>query len=235
MAVDVYRADMLEIDVHATSDGVLVVSHDATVDRCTEGKGRIVRRAAADLARLDAGYRFTTDGGRTFPFRNKGIHIPTLAEVLDAFPDTRLNIDVKPKVPSLADLLARTLREKAAVERCFVGSIHDVVANRLLTALPEACHFFPKRALTSLLIAVWQGRALPVHLPFHVLDVPYRWAGRRLVGPKLVARARERSLWLNTWTVDDVTHMRELVALGVGGIMTDRPDLLQDVLRGVAG
>ena len=89
-------ADILEMDIHASADGVLIVHHDDTVDRTTNGSGAIRDHTLTELKELDAGYHWSADGGETYPFRGKGMRIPTLEEVLEAFPKTRLNIDIKP-------------------------------------------------------------------------------------------------------------------------------------------
>src|SRR5262245_46925820 len=89
-AVELWQPDMFELDVHASADGACVVIHDPTIDRTTNGAGPVASRSLAELQSYDAGYRFTADGGRTFPFRNQGVRIPTLDEVLSAFPDLRI-------------------------------------------------------------------------------------------------------------------------------------------------
>src|SRR5919204_389354 len=90
-----HGADALELDVRLSADGVPVVIHDATLDRTTDGQGPVSGRTAAELQRLDAGARFTRDGGRTFPFRGQGSRIPTLADVLRAFPEVPLLVEIK--------------------------------------------------------------------------------------------------------------------------------------------
>src|SRR5262245_53518696 len=108
MALERYRTDVLELDVHLTRDGELVVFHDATLERCTNGSGPLSALSFAELRRLDAGYGFTRDG-RTFPFRGQGIQIPSLREVLRTFPTARLNVEVKPDVPGIEDAFSRLL------------------------------------------------------------------------------------------------------------------------------
>ncbi|MCP4421279.1 MAG: glycerophosphodiester phosphodiesterase, partial [Chloroflexi bacterium] len=93
--------DGLEIDIHSTSDGVLVVFHDDSLERTTNGNGRIQDYTFAELQKLDAGYRFTPDDGQTFPFRGQGITIPILAEVFETFPRLWINIDIKQETPSI--------------------------------------------------------------------------------------------------------------------------------------
>src|SRR5690606_29811150 len=127
-AVQGYRTQMLEIDVQLTRDGVLVVAHDDTVDRCTDGTGDIHDLTLAEVSRLDAGYRFTPDGGRTYPFRGTGVRIPTLREVLAAFPDMRFNIEVKRPLPGIEDAFREEILHAGAMERICCGAMDDLLA-----------------------------------------------------------------------------------------------------------
>lgn len=225
-----FRTDMLELDLQVTSDGVLVCSHDDTLERCTDAEGPIDGRTFSDLAAVDAGYRFTPDGGGSFPFRGHGLRIPSLREVFEAFPGLRLNLDVKPTTPGLETLLAEEVRRAGAVARVCVGSEDDAVAFRLLAALPEACHFYPRDALIHAVLRLKSGAKLPPDDPFRVMDLPLHHEGRRVVDFALCEAARAEGRWVNVWTVDDPNEMRRLVVDGAGGIMTDRPDLLRQVL-----
>ncbi|MEO7094853.1 MAG: glycerophosphodiester phosphodiesterase [Polyangiales bacterium] len=229
-AVDVHRADMLELDVHATADGVLVVAHDDDVGRCTDGHGPIARLAWAELSTLDAGHRFSRDGG--FPFRGQGVRIPRFADVLDAFPHTRLNVELKPTALGQEAKLAAMIRDASARDRVCIGSESDEVAARLHDVFPDACHFYPKDALIALVFSLKSGATLPVEPRYSVLDMPLAWEGTRLVDPAFLAAAREVGKWVNVWTVDDEADMRRCIDEGVGGVMTDRPDLLRAVLDG---
>jgi len=228
LAIDAHATDMLELDLQITHDGVLVAAHDDTVDRCTDGAGRIEDMSLAEVQALDAGYRFTPGGG-TFPFRGRGVRIPTLAELLNACPDVRLNLEVKVDRPGIEDVLAATVR--ADLHRVCVGSESDAIAERIATALPTACRFFPRGALTRFVTALTNGEVPPPDERRHVLDLPLYHDGMRVVKPALLQAAHQLGLWVNVWTVDDPRDMHRLIQEGVGGIMTDRPDLLRDALR----
>ena len=229
-AVTRYRTDVLELDVQRTGDGVWVVFHDPTLERCTNGNGRVRDHAFGDLRRLDAGHHFTKDGGLTFPSRGKGVVIPTLGEVLSAFPSVRLNIDVKHALPNELEGFRDLLREAQATERTCVGSMDDDLAAALHQTLPEAVHFFPRDAAAAFVMAVRGGEPPQSDPRFSVLELPYEWSGLPLVDAALVAAAARAGVWLNVWTVNDETTMRALRDIRVGGIMTDRPDLLRQVL-----
>jgi glycerophosphoryl diester phosphodiesterase len=231
MAIGEHTTDILETDIQLSRDGVLVISHDSTVDRCTDGTGEIGAMGFAQLQKLDAGYRFTPDGGRSFPFRDRGARIPSLAEALRAFPTGRWNIELKTASPGIEDAFAEVVRREGAVDRICCGSEIDELAERLYRVLPEACHFYPGTALAAFVLAVRSGSPPPLDQRFTVLDMPLEYLGVRLIDADLLAAARASGRWINVWTVDDEVEMRRLVAEGVGGIMTDRPDLLRSVLN----
>lgn len=229
-AVETYRTDVLELDVHLSRDGVLVVHHDDTVDRCTDGKGPIASFTVADLRRLDAGHHFTLDAGASFPRRGQGVVIPTLREVLEAFPTTRVNLEVKADVPGIEDVLARELKETSSLERVCLGSESDVIAERLCTSMPEACHFFPRDALTTFVLGALNGDDAPPDERFHVADMPAEYEGMPLITPELIRIARLHGIAVLVWTIDEEPQMRALLEAGVDGIMTDRPDVLRRVI-----
>ncbi len=229
-AVDRWRTDMLELDVHATRDGELVVSHDPTLQRCTDGHGRIADHTLAELQRLDAGFHFSPDGGRTHPFRDQGVRVPTFVEVLRSFPGLRLNVEVKAEAPGVEPAIATLLRAEGAVGRVCLGSELDPLAERLVEAAPEVCAFYPRDALTQLVLAIKSGAEAPDDPRFQVLDMPLDYGEVRLVDGPFLEATHRLGRWVNVWTVDDVETMRALVGIGVGGIMTDRPDLLREVL-----
>lgn len=229
-AVERFRTDVLELDVHLTRDGVLVVHHDETVDRCTDGSGPIASFSLSELQRLDAGHRFTLDDGATFPRRGQAIRVPTLREVLQAFPSTRVNLEVKADVPGIETVLASELRALGAVSRMCLGSESDAIAARLCEALPEACHFFPRDALTAFVIGALNGDEAPPDARFHVADMPAEYEGMPLITPDFLRIAHANGIAVLVWTIDDEAQMRELAAAGVDGVMTDRPDVLRRVL-----
>ena len=230
-------ADVLEMDLHGTADGALVIIHDATVERTTNGAGRVSALSLAELKRLDAGYRWTGDGGRTFPFRGKGITVPTLGEVLDAFPRVRLNIDIKQAQPSLVEPFCRMLGERGAKGRVTVASF----GSETLAEFRRACPGVGTAASREEVVALageWRagrgGEAGKARLP-RVVQVPETLGGHRWLTPELVAAAHRGGVEVHVWTVNDEEGMRRMIALGVDGIITDYPDKLLALLRGTTG
>jgi glycerophosphoryl diester phosphodiesterase len=217
MAAFQYAVDLgyryIETDVHATRDGVLVAFHDDKLDRVTDARGQI---AALDYAQVKVA-------------RIGGVHpIPLLAEVLTAWPDLRVNID--PKADHSVQPLIRVLKDLKAQDRVCVGAFSDA----RIASIRQA---FDGRICTSLgPRGVLRFRAASYGLPMGgfsagALQVPLRAAGTTLVDARLVRAANARGIHVHVWTIDAEAEMERLVALGVHGIMTDRPLLLRDVLK----
>lgn len=226
-AVTRYRTDMLELDVSCTRDGEVVVAHDLTLDRCTDGQGPISALSCAQVQQLDAGHHFTSVDGTAW--RGQGARIPRLVEVLRAFPTLRLNVELKD--PAGLDALVSLVRREQASARLCLGAEADDSAAALAAALPEACHFFPRNALAAFVLGFKGGETVD-DPRYTVLDMPLEWEHVTLFDRALADEARARGKWINVWTVDDPSQMRAAIAHGVGGVMTDRPDLLRAVLDG---
>ena len=222
---------MIETDVRLTADNEVVIFHDAALDRTTDGEGPIAEWTLEALRGLDASARFVAAEDAVDPFEGRGLGISTLREVLRALPETRFNIDVKSEDPKLADATLEVLRDEDAVGRVVVGSEHDAVAERLVAALPEGSHFFPRDRLFAWVMAIVSGKSPAPPGPYSVIDMPAIYQGVPLITPALIAEARQAQIWFNVWTIDAVSEMRWLMDLGVGGIMTDRPDRLAALIR----
>ena len=130
--------DFLELDVHSTSDGTLVVMHDAQVERTTDGRGKVSEKPLETLKKLDAGFQFTRDGGKTYPFRHQKITVPTLAEIFDALPEMKFNIEPKQQTPSIVKPLCELLRKRRMIDRVIVGSFQQTTIDEFRRECPEA-------------------------------------------------------------------------------------------------
>ncbi len=230
-AVDVWGADMLEMDVHLTRDGEVVVLHDATVDRTTDGTGPVRERTWSQLRELDAGHRFLDPEGRP-SFRGAGVTIPRFEEVLEAFPRTR--IAVEPKVAEAGGPLAGLVRRHGAGHRVILGAEHERTrrgAGEIGAALGASrSQLYPWMALHRL-----PGLGRLYTPPVDVFQVPERRGPLAVVTSRFVEEAHRRNMPVHVWTVDDEPSMRRLLALGVDAIQSDRPDVLARVLVDVAG
>ncbi|MCA9658149.1 MAG: glycerophosphodiester phosphodiesterase [Myxococcales bacterium] len=225
----------LETDVHLTRDGELVTIHDPTVERTTDGVGLVRRFTLAELRRLDAGHRFTVDGV-AFPFRGRGIRIPSLAEVLALHPDVRVNIEIKERDPAALRAVWGFIHHHRVHDRVLVASEHApvVAAFRRLAKGRVATS-----AGASEILRFWlqtRLRAGPRRRPdFDALQVPATHGRLTVVDPAFVANAHRHGVDVHVWTIDEPAQMRRLLALGVDALMTDHPERLLAVLRERAG
>jgi glycerophosphoryl diester phosphodiesterase len=225
-ALDDWRADMVEIDVRASADGHCVVIHDATVDRTTDGTGAVRALSLDALRRLDAGYRFAANGG--FPFRGRGVRVPTVDEVFAAFPRARFTIEVK-SGDAQAPLFDAIDRFDAS-DRVVIGGMRD--ADRSLFA--DRHHGATSPSIEQLRVfgaLQFVGLGALARIPGDVVQVPEYWRGRRIVTRTFVAAVHRQGVDVHVWTVNERGAMERLLDLGVDGIVTDRPDLLDEVLR----
>lgn len=215
----------LETDLQVTADGVLVCIHDDTVDRTTDGSGYVSSFDFDQLAALDAGYRHNTVGGH--PFRGKGIGIPSLEEAVTALPEVSFVVDLKGEgqVQLLADLIQRL----SLHDRLIVGSFSDqrLEEFRKATGGRVATSTGPMLSrmwlLTSRVGRGAGGQASALQLPTQV-------RGIKVVDKRLVDTAHTHGLQVHVWTVNDPAEMEAYLDLGVDGLITDRPDLLREVL-----
>ena len=219
-AVELHRTDLLELDVHASSDGEVVVAHDATLERCTDGSGELSALTWRQLAKLDAAFHT--------PLRGQGIGLPRFIEVLRAFPTLHLNVEVK--TANAVAPFAELVKRENVLHRLCIGSEHDALAEQLVEALPGGCFFFPANALAAFVLPTRGGEPPQNDERYTVLDMPYFYEGVQLFDADLARVAAAHDKWINVWTVDAPDDMRRAIADGVGGIMTDRPDLLRAVL-----
>ena len=229
-SIETHGAHMIETDVHMTADEEVVVFHDERLERTTNGRGFIRDSSWFDVKTLDAGYRFSPNDDGAYPFRSCGHHIPRFEDVLTQFPDAKFNVDLKARDPRLVTEVAKIIKSMAAESRVCVGSKYDEIGEYLVDALPESVHFYPKQALMECMGAI-MGGLRPADSPYTILDIPFRYQGLELVSPDMLDLTNAAGLWVNVWTVDEEPEMLRLVKMGVGGIMTDRPDRLTAVLN----
>lgn len=223
-------ADGLELDVHRSADGEIVVIHDETLDRTTDGTGPVSERTFEELRALDAGHRFSPDGGRTFPFRGDALSIPSLREVLEAFPDTPLILEIKQVEPPLEEDLARLLQETGAEERVLVFSLSQVPIDRYRRLRPEQPTGFGPDEVAEFLRRLGSGTLDEFASEAVAFAVPVQWRGTQIVGPGFVDAAHRAGREVYVWTVNDVREMNALLDLGVDGLISDYPERLNRVV-----
>jgi glycerophosphoryl diester phosphodiesterase len=226
-------AAILESDVHLTCDGVPVLIHDPAVDRVTEGSGAVSELRLHELQALDAGHRFSPDDGRSYPFRGRGLAIPTLEETFNAFPGARFNLELK------ADGAAAVRETADVVTRCERAALTLLTAERgdavqrLREHLAESDLRVALGAGTEDVVAVIRSAAdgSPPATPAMALQIPLEFADRPLVTDALIAHAHRYGIQVHVWTINDEAQMNALLDLDVDGIVTDYPGRLADVIE----
>jgi glycerophosphoryl diester phosphodiesterase len=230
-ALEWWRVDVLEIDVQPTRDGDALVMHDPTVDRTTDGTGPVASFTVAELKRLDAAYRFTVDGGATFPLRGTGVGLSTLREVLTEFPHARVNVEIKDGRAQQA--VWDTVHELHAVHRVLIAAGDRNNRSRFRDyGGPVSAGRQDVTAFYGLHLARAAGLWKPTVDAFQIPEVH---GGRRVMDRRMVVELRERNVAVHVWTIDDEADLRRLLEWGVDGIVTDRPDRLARVLQQTHG
>jgi glycerophosphoryl diester phosphodiesterase len=221
-----------ETDLHLTRDGLLVLFHDDTLERTTDGTGLVIDRTMRDLEALDAGYWFGPEHG--YPYRGKGITIPALEDVLRAFPDCYFTLELKHGDAEAP--LGDVIRRLDAWDRLIVGGYRDSwlwrfrqeTGGRVATSTGRweiGAFWMLSRVRRGLRLAAVALQVPPVHKGLTVLDEPF------------VRAVHAVGKQVHAWTIDSALEINRMLDLGVDGIMTDRPDILKDVLieRGRGG
>ena len=223
-------AGVLELDVHTTADGHVVVIHD-TVDRTTESTGPVREMTLAEIKSLDAGYRFTRDGGRTFPSRGERIRIPTLEEVYDEFVEVPINVEIKGERPGIEEAVWRVIEAAGALERTLVVSESTPSIRRFREASDgRVATASSSMELITFYLLSRVGLSRLSKPRYQALQGPETYHGLRIAIPGFIRVAHERGLRVDVWTIDSEADMRRLLGYGVDGIMTDRPDVLARML-----
>jgi len=218
----------IELDVHMTRDGRVVVAHDPDLAR-TAGSDALIRELSyQQLADADAGFGFAAAGGG-HPFRGKGLKVPTLSEVLSAFPEMRFVIEIKQTAPSLVAPMLEVIERAGMRRRVLVASEHQQPLDEVRALAPEIPTNFSSREVGSFFQALVSRTAGYVP-PGDALQIPIEYEKFTLVTPESVAAAHRVGVEMHVWTVNDEAEMRGLLALGVDGIITDFPARLLKLL-----
>ncbi len=230
-AVDDWDADVLEMDVRLSADGEVIVIHDETVDRTSDGTGRVADMPWAQIRELDAGYRFNDLAGDP-SFRGKGVGFPLFRKVLEAFPTVRINVESK--ASEAAKPLVDLIRAAKAEHRVLVAAEFEK------TRASVTDYSGPWGASRADVTPFWLLYRIPFFGPRYcpdtdALQVPETSGRLRIVTPGFIRAAHVRNIPVHVWTIDDPEVMVRLLEWEVDGIQTDRPDVLAQVLSDVAG
>lgn len=223
--------DVLELDVRATLDGELIVIHDAKIDRTTDGSGFVAGMTFEEIRKLDAGFHWTKDGGKTFPFRGQNIKIPTLREVFEAFPDTKINIEPKYDTPSPVAPLCSLINEFNRADKVIVGSFRNEVLEDFRQNCPGVATSASPSEASFFLAGYKIGLSESYSPQMQVLQIPKRIGSLQIVTEDYIRAAKERNLDVHVWTINEIEDMKSLIELKADGIMTDYPDRLLELLK----
>ena len=202
-------ADGLELDVHLSRDRIVVVHHDATLDRATRSTGPIADRTASELALLD---------------------VPTLREVLARYADIGIIIELKEAGPALARVVVDDVRRAGAAHRVCLGSFSRSALRTARAIAPDIATSAARFEVRMALYRSWCGIA-PGRVPYQAFQVPETSGSTRVVSPRFVELAHKAGLVVQVWTVDEPEEIRRLLDWGVDGIISDRPDVAAQVVK----
>ena len=214
-------ADGLELDVHLSADRVVVVHHDKTLDRTTNGSGPLSARTADELARLDAGYWFKRGG--EYPFRGQGLGVPTLRDVLARYRGVPTVIEIKVYTAAMGQAVADEVRRADADDFICIAGYGPASARAARAALPRVAASAHKGEVRLALYRSWLR--CPVRTaPYQTYQVPECAEGIRIVSPRFIRDAHGGGFKVQVWTVDEEADMRRLLGWGVDGLISNRPD-----------
>ncbi|TAL33014.1 MAG: glycerophosphodiester phosphodiesterase [Spirochaetes bacterium] len=229
-------ADVIETDIHFTKDRNFVIAHDGELERVSDGGGPIAERTVEELKKLDAAYRFSPDGGTTFPWRGKGITFMTLEEMLTSFPDTRFNIDLKTKNAAQVKHYAAIIGRCGAADRVLTASEYTPNLRAVRKAIPGMATSF------SLGEALWYYFLFRAGLLFmknrfagDALQVPEFLGPSNIASDAFIDVSHRKGLRVHVWTVNEEKDMRRLLKSGVDAIVSDRPEVLAGIVKEVLG
>ena len=220
-------ADFLELDARLTADNQVVVLHDGSLIRTTNGRAKVAKLTYAEICQFDAGYRFNRRAG--YPFRGKGVYVPLLSEVLRAFPKIGFNIELKGWQPGLERAVLKVL-EEVGPERVLLAAFSHKMMQAIEATNPgcplgmsmtQVRHFI-RASLTRKSVEHFAGRAL---------QIPLRYRGVPVATPRLVRFARNNGLDVHLWTLNKPRSIKRWLSLDVDGIMTDDPGKMYGIFR----
>lgn len=226
-------ADVLEIDAHATRDGEMVVIHDPTVDRTTNGKGGVNELTLSEIKGLDAGYRFAVkkDGKEDYPFRGAGLTIPTLKEVFAEFPNQRINIEIKQFAPPIEERLFQLIKAHNMTEKALVVSeSHDAI-KRFRKVSKGSIATGASVSEIRMFVIFMRLKVMPIYMPAaDAFQIPEYHENYHLLTEEFIEKAHKKNIKIHVWTVNKREDMARLIKMGIDGIITDYPDLLNEAI-----
>ena len=223
--------DIIETDVHLTKDGKVVIWHDGTLERNTNGSGLVEEYTLGELKELDAGYTFTPDGGKTYPFREKNVKMITLDEALEACENQRFNVDLKSKDPAIVKAFTHVINAHNAQDRVLCASFHLSHLQRMRIESPSILTSVTTIEVLRYII-LQKLHILPKKLSPNrtlVFQVPIEQWNIKVITPQFIEEFHKRGAVIMVWTINDEPTMHRLYDMGVDTIMSDNASLLYQV------
>ena len=214
--------DAVEFDLRVSRDGALVVMHDETLDRTTDGSGPVASKTVAELKTVDAGARFTRDGGGTFPWRGRGVSVPTFDEIVESLP-RELPFIIELKTPAATEPLRAAVR-RHGIERRIIVAGFDPAATRPLRGAGFALGACTPD-VAGLVLPALLRRRLGAQL-FQALCIPPRWHGIPVPIAALARALRDSGTVIHVWTINEPADALRLWRDGVQGILSDDPQTI---------
>jgi glycerophosphoryl diester phosphodiesterase len=223
------RVDILEMDIHMTKDGIIVLLHDDTVDRTTNGSGDIREMNFSDAQTLDAGYYWTKDDA-TYPYRGRGITIPPLEQVFQEFPECPMIIEIKQESPSLSQPFCDMIYQYEMELKVLVASFDDDTITEFRQMCPEVATAASEGEVRDFVIRNFLFLSTTGKVDYVALQVPESRDGIPIVNRWFLWAAQRRNLQVHIWTINLPDDMQRFIEMKVDGIMTDRTDLLLEII-----
>lgn len=223
-------ADVLELDVHLSMDDHLIIIHDETVNRTTNGNGLVRKKTISELKKLDAAYHYKNNDKNAYPFRNLQIKISTLSELFAEIPHIKFNIDIKQHDKKTCEILLGTIREfKMENQVLAVSSDYDTISYFRKISQNQIATGASSKEIKKFLF----GDNLPFwkcNFEADALQVPEWYYGFKIVTKNFIRKAHNKNIAVHAWTVNEEDSIKDLLILGIDGIMTDYPDVLRKTI-----
>lgn len=224
--------DILETDVHLSSDGVVFIWHDDTLESLNGDTRLVSQLTMEELKALDAGAVYSQDGGRSYPFKDQGYVMATLEEALTTFPEAKFNVDLKDNNPRLVEAYAEVLKRCQAVDRVNTASFYQVNLKYFRKCLPEASSSLgPSEILRNVLLNKFFLSWLIPKGKGKAYQIPEAQKGLKIVTPRFIKSMQKKGYVIQVWTINEREDMKRLLDMGVDGVMTDDPAELVKVVQ----
>ncbi|MGJ3237219.1 MAG: glycerophosphodiester phosphodiesterase [Anaerolineae bacterium] len=221
--------DVLEMDVHSSADGTIMVIHDDTVDRTTDASGRVNELTVTELQALDAGYHWPTLGGHPlsdsgeYPYRGQGITIPTLEEIFQAFPDMPMSVEIKQETPSIAQTLCGLIRQYEREDLTIVPSFRTGAMQEFRDVCPEVATAGVEPEVIAFFAWSYVGLGSAWQPTTESFMVPEYQGDLQVISARFVNQLQAQNVAIYPWTINDSQQMQRMIDLGVDGLITDYP------------